>query len=623
MRNDSSSSVVFDTLEHRVLLSAVPTDPAYPVVELDTTYGSIFLELYTDTAPATVDNFLGYVNRGDYDGTFFHRAVIDSIPGVNDPVPGSTSSDFIIQGGAFRYDANGTSFLTPQQFPPNGLRGYTAVTTQDPVVNEFSRSNLRWTVAMAKLGDDPNSATDQFFFNLNDNSANLDNQNGGFTVFACIIAGQDVVEEMVSQRVFNVDNGLFSDLIFTESFVAPPATTEIRAQDLITINSARQVYTPEGGLTPERPAPIGGAAGSANGLVLGYASVGGGTVVIEQTGADTFSITDAGLAAESPTNANQVVAWFDSNAPLSGGGGGTRLFAATGAGLVMLSPDGQGDYDALNLSTTTGGETIASSMTRFVGIGGTVFIAGLSSDGDMLLYAGTTTTSNGATTLNWTFANLSTQDLETRGLTTPAFVGSLSSYVTPWGGLNIAGLDADGDIHTVWTSNAFNFWTTNNLSDITGAPVLTGGLSPYLTSWGGINLAGADQSGDLTTTWWVPGGEWSTFNLTASLDGPQLQASTTTTYVTSWNGLNIVGLDTEGEVIVYWWAPGQTSWTASALGAAIASDTPPTGAITGISAPGGRTSVVGINNMDEVVRYTWAPGDTWRFENLSDIAQFG
>ncbi len=621
MRSDTQAPALFDTLESRVLLSAVPSDSAFPVVELDTTYGSIFLELYTDTAPASVDNFLGYVNRGDYDNTFFHRAVIDGIPGVNDPEPGA-ASDFIIQGGAFRYDANGTSFLTPQDFPPNGLQGYTAVTTQAPVVNEFSRSNLRWTVAMAKLGSSPDSATNQFFFNLNDNSANLDNQNGGFTVFAGVIDGFDVIETMASQRVFNVDGGLFSDLPSTESFIAPPDTTEVRAQDFITINTARQVYTPQGGLTPERPAPIGGAAGSDEGLVLGFASVGGGTVAVTQTGTNTFSITDAGLAASAPTDSNQVVAWYDPNLGVAGG---TRLFAVTDTALVQLSPDSSGDYDALNLTATiAGSEPIASGTTLFVSTDGIVYIAGLASDGDVLMYTGITTTPvGGSSTLNWTFTNLSTQDLAANGLTTPAFVGSLTSYVTPWNGLNIGGLDANGDIHTVWFAPGLTAWTTNNLSELTGAPTLTGGLSPYIASWGGINLAGTDANGDLTTTWWVPGGQWSTFNLTASLDGPQLQAASATTYVTSWDGLNIVGLDTDGDIVIYWWAPGQAQWTATALGEIIAGDTPPTGAITGVTSPNGRTSVVGVNNQDEVVRYTWAPGDEWRFENISTIAQFG
>jgi len=86
--------------------------------------------------------------------------------------------DFVVQGGGF----------LPGMVKQDGVR--------DPIVNEFSpeRSNLRGSLAMAKLGGDPDSATSEFFFNLGDNSSNLDTQNGGFTVFAHVIEGVDIVD---------------------------------------------------------------------------------------------------------------------------------------------------------------------------------------------------------------------------------------------------------------------------------------------------------------------------------------------------------------------------------------------------------------------------------------------
>jgi len=130
-------------------------------VDLATGYGDIVIALYDDAAPLTVQNFLRYAGAAagsGYLGSFFHRLV-----------PG-----FILQGGGFT-DAGGT---------------IAAIPAGPAVANEFSaaRSNLAGTVAMAKLGGDPNSATNQFFFNLGDNSANLDAQNGGFTVFGQVTA---------------------------------------------------------------------------------------------------------------------------------------------------------------------------------------------------------------------------------------------------------------------------------------------------------------------------------------------------------------------------------------------------------------------------------------------------
>jgi cyclophilin family peptidyl-prolyl cis-trans isomerase/chitodextrinase len=135
------------------------------LVRLTTSKGDILLQL-VDDAPITTANFLQYVQDHFYDGTIFHRVV----------------PDFVVQGGGF----------LPGMVEQTGVRG--------PIQNEFSatRSNVRGTVAMAKLGNDPNSATSQFFVNLADNSANLDNQNGGFTVFANVIEGMDVVDAIAA-----------------------------------------------------------------------------------------------------------------------------------------------------------------------------------------------------------------------------------------------------------------------------------------------------------------------------------------------------------------------------------------------------------------------------------------
>jgi len=132
-----------------------------PYVVLQTNFGDITVELFADNAPVTVANFLDYVNTGFYDGLIFHRVI----------------EDFMIQGGGF---------------DPELVKHEPG----DPIVNEFGRSNIRGTIAMAKLGGDPNSATSQFFINLVDNSENLDNQNGGFTVFGEVIDGMDVVDEI-------------------------------------------------------------------------------------------------------------------------------------------------------------------------------------------------------------------------------------------------------------------------------------------------------------------------------------------------------------------------------------------------------------------------------------------
>lgn len=119
-----------------------------------TSKGKLDLILYANSTPQTVANFLSYAHRSseNFNGTLFHRA----------------PAGFVLQGGGF-YSWNSDTLAH--------------ITTLAPVANEPGISNTFGTLAMAKKADQPDSATSEFFFNLGDNSANLDAQDGGFTVF--------------------------------------------------------------------------------------------------------------------------------------------------------------------------------------------------------------------------------------------------------------------------------------------------------------------------------------------------------------------------------------------------------------------------------------------------------
>lgn len=133
-------------------------------VRVVTSKGSYDILLYATETPLTVANFMAYVNAGDYNGSIFHR----SVPG------------FVVQGGGFRPSTTTVG---------NMVR----IDTNPPVLNEPGISNETATVAFAKFGGDPNSATNQFFVNLGNNNSSdpnsLDNQNGGFAVFGRVATG--------------------------------------------------------------------------------------------------------------------------------------------------------------------------------------------------------------------------------------------------------------------------------------------------------------------------------------------------------------------------------------------------------------------------------------------------
>ena len=168
------------------MLSVAPGDT---VVSFNFTIGgqqeSVQVELFNSAAPQTVANFLNYVKSGEYANTFIHRIV--------DQAASGTSSAFgIVQGGGY-------SASTFSIYPP--VSGATHITTNGTVPNEFSAAHpdVIGTLAMAKLGSDPNSATSEWFFNTADNSKTLGASNdGGFTVFGQVLgSGMTVINQIV------------------------------------------------------------------------------------------------------------------------------------------------------------------------------------------------------------------------------------------------------------------------------------------------------------------------------------------------------------------------------------------------------------------------------------------
>lgn len=146
-----------------------------PVVELDTSYGTIVLQLDPDHAPVTVRNFLSYVNEGHYDKTVFHY--VD---------PGA-----IILGGGF------SPALEPRD-------------TSEPIRNEAHNGlkNRRGTVAMSRDFAHIDSATCQFFINLDDNPVfdhrSPDAEQYGYCVFGKVIEGMDVADKIGKSKLHDV-----------------------------------------------------------------------------------------------------------------------------------------------------------------------------------------------------------------------------------------------------------------------------------------------------------------------------------------------------------------------------------------------------------------------------------
>lgn len=181
------------------------------IVRFSSTLGNIDVRLYETATPLTTANFLNYANDGGWVDAFIHR----SVPG------------FVIQGGGYKFHSN--------------VVGIENVAQDPPVLNEPGISNRRGTIAMARLSNVPNSATNQWYFNLVDNAANLDFQAGGFTVFGRVVgSGMTVVDAIASLSRVNAGSP------FGELPVRDFAGGSIKKENLVTFSSILPLDIPAG-----------------------------------------------------------------------------------------------------------------------------------------------------------------------------------------------------------------------------------------------------------------------------------------------------------------------------------------------------------------------------------------
>lgn len=152
-----------------------------PTALIKTSMGDIKVELFTDKAPISVENFMSYASAGYYDGTIFHRVI----------------GSFMIQGGGFTPDMQKKSAGEPiQNEASNGLK------------------NKRGTLAMARTGD-PHSATAQFYINVENNedlnyTGEGNSREWGYAVFGRVIAGMSVIDSI--RYVPTTTRSAFSDV---------------------------------------------------------------------------------------------------------------------------------------------------------------------------------------------------------------------------------------------------------------------------------------------------------------------------------------------------------------------------------------------------------------------------
>jgi cyclophilin family peptidyl-prolyl cis-trans isomerase len=494
-----------------------------PTVRLD--YGSlgqIDILLLEKQAPLSVANFLKYVNNGAFAGTVIHR----SEPG------------FIIQGGGFKPDGMDIS--------PDGT---------PTVKNEFStsRSNVRGTIAYAKLpafndlngngqqdpgeptipGGGPDSATTEWFYNLADNSSNLDNQNGGFTAFGRVVGNGMAVADAIGalpRTDATVKGSAFSAFnhlpVTNTSLPTLPATSSPTASDMVVLNSINVISQPVTYTATSTNTALVNPTVNGKALTLTYGAqqVGTATVTVTATepgGAtvqDTFIVTVGSTPVGVGQGANaQVVNFTDSDGTVASvsirGGTGTlsfdgqnitqstvgRAVTVGGTNLKLINIALAGTRPSVNVRTTSGGGDNLVNIGGFTAdgpvggiVGRTVQLGGTSTFSNAIGKLDVGGTQNATITINRSGAAGFTEPSITIGSAVDTDITSqapLKLRLNSWGG-------TDGNADTITAPAVRSLTVNGNFTgdlDVSGNGQRVG--SPALTN---ARVAGALGAGTWT-----------------------------------------------------------------------------------------------------------------------------
>jgi peptidyl-prolyl cis-trans isomerase A (cyclophilin A) len=452
-----------------------------PIVRLDYgSLGTIDVLLYERAAPLSVQNFLGYANNNTYDGTVIHR----SEPG---PPP------FVIQGGGFR--TNGAD-ISPPGTPT--------------VPNEFSpsRSNLRGTLAYAKLGGDPNSATTEWFINLSNNSGNLDNQNGGFTVFGRVVSGMAVADAIAALPRVNATpiNSAWNSFPVTRTTTpdlpARPATASPVPDQMVVLNDVAVVtpatpvtYTVVSNNNPNVVTPTitngaltlaytPGASGVANITVRGVESGTGATVE------DTFQVVVGAIDVAVGTGAARSVAYTDADGTVGQitVNGGTATVRFTGVDLAQtpvrnVVQVAGANAEVLDITVTGGAPAIT---VKGAGGDGRVVVNGINAAGTVKSFSGRSVILRGDTNIAGGLGRMELFRAEDAKITLNGNAAAAGSTITI-----LSAEDTELNSATPVRSLRFGSWTGTDGDDDTITAQTIGTLQSGGAFNGNLNVLGA------------------------------------------------------------------------------------------------------------------------------------
>lgn len=271
--------------------------------------------------------------------------------------------------------------------------------------------------------------------------------------------------------------------------------------------------------------------------------------------------------------------------------------------MLRVQSDSGSTASTQNLAAKTGFVGRVIDMTPFTWAG-TVHLALTDQNHHLWLL-----TASNLDTGAWTGTDL------TALISAPGLTGDLTHYSPSWGAIHIAGLDARGHAINYWfVPGSTTTWQFSDLTDLFSGPLMTGGLTGYVTGWDGLNLAGLNSSNQVVVYWWAPGlSNWETINMTTTFSGPTFSGQLDA-YVTPWGGLNIAGRTSDNKIYTYWWAPGLGgNWVVSNISEAASSTSIATYGTEVVVSTDGGINIAFLDDASKLRMLRWTPtNQTWR-----------
>lgn len=206
----------------------------------------------------------------------------------------------------------------------------------------------------------------------------------------------------------------------------------------------------------------------------------------------------------------------------------------------------------------------------------------------------------------WSWENLST------GFSI-GLVENLTAFAGKDQSVSIAAIQKSSGDLLLFSKLPNSTWGLSNLSDQLreqgqSTPAFASSLVSYVTEWDGRNIAGLDSHGQIQAVWWAPGlSKWSASNLSAITGAPAYSGSVAP-YLTSWGGINLGGTNADGSLLTTWWVPGG-NWQVADLTAMSGGSRLAQGSLSSYVTPWGGLNVVGRSTTSGTMTvYWWAPG---------------